>query len=383
MTRVAAALLLLANASCGGASPPPTPATDDDPDALTEAAAEAWAELDPEQAAALADRAVAAGGATVAMEIAARAHLALGQPAEAEAALERASSAHLRRLRARAQIATGDHGAAAATLEGDDDPWAESIRPALLALAGRDAYATEGDGGEVPLEELPLPVVRVQVDSVSTLALIGSSADFVVLDPSVRAQPGVIDALSIGALRVRSVPHTVRPLAAVRETLGAEIGAVIGLDLLLRLHARIDGPGRRVWLSSEAPPPPGPDAVDAAWVTPAGSFLVVRGQIAGEPVWLSVDTAGLLPVGLVPGADEALGLADAPWQRPSPDGPEVTVTSVRLGGLAIPEMPVVRGVLGQAHARAVGAPVAGSVGWALLGQLTTRFDADGRRLRFE
>ena len=358
----------------------------EDPQVLTEAATEAWGSLAPARASRLGLRAVSAGGGTLSREIAARASLAIGRNDAAMRALDGATSAHLLHLRAAAQIARRDYAGAALTLERsmrDEDPWVESIAPAVRAASERgDVYVVTGSAGDVSLEDLPLPVVRVRVDATETLALIGSSTHFVVLDPSVRAAPGAIDELTIGDVRVENVPHTVRSLEAVRDTLGVEIGAVLGLDVLLALHARIDGPNRRLGLSGVATS--APEGTSAPLLTLTGSFLAVAGEVDGTPVWWTVDTAGLFPVALVPGADELLGLADHEWQSPTPDGPAILeVDALRLGSLEVERIPVVRGVLDESHARAVAAPVSGSVGWMLLGQLVTRFDPEARRLVFE
>jgi len=368
--------------ACGGAAPrPERPSVD--AEAMTEAAALAWQSLDPTEAADLAARALEGNPSTTALEIAARSNLALGRHEVAIEALATASSPHLRRLRARAQMGGGDFQGAAATLEDDDDPWAQSVRPALVALGARPAYSVQGDEAEVRLEDLPLPVVTIRVDAVETLALIGSSAGMTVLDPSVRVNAGAIDELTIGALSVGTVPHTVRSLATVRETLGVPVGAVLGLDLLMRLSARIDGPGRSLSLLATAPAIP-TDAVSAPLFTPTGSFLVVDAGIEAEPVWLTVDTAGLFPLALIPGADEALSLDERTWQTTEAGGPSLTVIdTLRVGSMSVEGIPVVRGLLGEDLARAVGAPIAGSLGWTLLSQMVTRFDPVGRRLVFE
>lgn len=357
-------------AACGASPPAPAArAPEDDPARLTERAEEAWRSLDADAAAALADRAIAAGGGTVAMEIAARAHLARGRDAAALEALARASSPHLRRLRARALLSLGEIDRAAAELEGDDDPWARSIRPALLGVRGRAPYAITGAAVELPLEALPLPILRARVDGVEVLAVIATGAELTILDPTVRAQPGAIDELALGALRIATVPYTVRSLRALSDGLGVPIGAAIGLDLLLRLHARLDGPRGRLELSRE-PRPAAPGASAAPFVTPSGSFLALEAELGGRAAWLTVDTTGVYPIALAPGAAEALGIA-------SPEG------DVALGTLRIEGLPLVGGLLDEGHARAVGAPVAGAIGWGLLAQLVTRFDPEARRLGFE
>ncbi len=366
MRALAVACLL---AACG-ASPAPTRGAPDDPALLTAQAEEAWRALDADAAAALADRAIAAGGGTVAMEIAARAHLARGRDAAALEALARASSPYLRRLRARALLSLGELDRAAAELEGDDDPWSESIRPALLGVRGRAPSEITGDSATLALEPFPLPIVRARVDGVEVLAVIATGAELTILDPSVRAQPGAIDELALDELRIANVPHTVRSLSALSEGLGVPIGAAIGLDLLLRLHARLDGPGARLELS-RAPRPAAPGASAARLVTPSGSFLALEAELDGRAAWLTVDTTGVYPIALAPGAAEALGMASA------------AEGDAALGALRIEGLPFVDGLLDEGHARAVGAPVAGAIGWGLLAQLVTRFDPERRRVLFE
>ncbi len=379
--RVVGAGLLIA---CGGATSSATTAAPGAPDPADRVAraADAWAALDPARAARLADEAIALGGGDDAREIAARAHLARGEAEPAIAALEGVSAPALLYLRARAQLFGGDPASALASLEAaaprarEPDPWAEALVPALRSVVdGGPMQAVVGDSTELPLEAAPLPVVRVRVDAVETLAVIGSGSYLAVLDPSVRRAPGAIDELTLGGMRVRNVPHTVRPLAPIREALGADIGMVIGASLLVRLHAVLDGPGQRLRLSdTAAPPADGATRAPLRW--PSGSFLTVAGQLGQAPAWLTVDTAGLFPIALSPGAGEALGIPEAEWQA-TEAGPALWLApEVRLGGLAVEQIPLVRGLLGEDHARAAEAPIAGSLGWTLLGQLVTRFEAD-------
>src|SRR5687768_5009582 len=102
--------------ACGGSTPRSGEARDDS-GALVERAAAAWGELDPENAARLAERAIAISPTEDAREIAARSHLALGRYERAERALEGADDAELLRLRARAQIASDRYAEAVLTLE--------------------------------------------------------------------------------------------------------------------------------------------------------------------------------------------------------------------------------------------------------------------------
>jgi hypothetical protein len=112
-------------------------------------------------------------------------------------------------------------------------------------------------------------------------------------------------------------------------------------------------------------------------LTPSGAFLVLPVRIGETATWMTIDTAGLFPVALGPG--ELLG--DAEWRELDGSASMAIVPSVRIGDLVVEEIPFVRGLLDEGHARAVEAPVAGSVGWALLGQMAIRFAP--RRISFE
>lgn len=367
--------------ACGGAQSPSTTTAGPTAAERAEEAAEAWAALDADRAARAADDAITLGGdegarEISAREISARAHLAGGRPDAAVRALEGISDAGLLRLRARAQIAQDDFAGAVASLEAarsrarEEDPWTEAMLPALRAADERGApYVVEG-AADVALAELPLPVVEVGVDAQRTLALIGSGTDIAVLDPSVRRAPGAIDELTVGELRVRNVPHIVRSLEDVRAGLGVEIGMVIGAELLVRTDAVLDGPNGR--LRTGGAPPDTASRAPARMLT--GSFLAIDARLGSAPAWLTVDTAGGFPVAITPGTDEALGIPEAEWQA-TEAGPALWLApQVRLGALQIEQIPLVRGLLDESHARAVAAPVAGSVGWGLLSQLVTRFD---------
>lgn len=377
-----AAALALVLASCGASSPPART----DAARWPEEAQEAWSALDASRAATVAERALRLDpDDALAREIAARSNLASGHFERAERALEGANEPLLLRLRARAQIALGRFGEAHASLEaarraGDDDPWSESVLGALRAARDLESpYAVEGANEvSLALEALPLPVVRVRTDMGETLALIGTGADFAVLDPSAAAESGVLDELTLGAMRVRHIPFVTRSLAPLREALEAEVTMVIGGQLLLRLSATLDGPGQRLVL--RATPPPADGSVDAPLLTPGGSFLVAPVRVGEARTWMTLDSAGLFPIALAP--DVELGIAESEWRALDGDR-SLAITTLRIGDLQVEDVPFVRGLLDEDHARAVGAPVAGSVGWMLLGQTAIRFDPRGRRILFE
>ena len=100
-----------------------------------------------------------------------------------------------------------------------------------------------------------------------------------------------------------------------------------------------------------------------------GSFLAAPATLDGRPAWLTLDTAGAYPLALTPDAAEGLD----GWRSDA-----VTLGALRLGALQVEDIPALRGVLDEGHARAVAAPVSGSVGWGLLGQLVVTFHPGGR-----
>ncbi|MCZ7682290.1 MAG: hypothetical protein M5U28_27265 [Sandaracinaceae bacterium] len=387
MIRAVATVAAVALAACGAPAVRRDSSTGEAA-ALVEEAAARWGALDTEGAAERAERALAAGGGDDAREIAGRAHLALGRFDRAERALGGVSDPVLLRLRARAQMGLGRWDDAAASLEAagaserEEDPWAASVLGAVRAARDAEApYARAGAArAELALEELALPVVRVRADARETLALVATGADLVVVDPSLRDASGTLDELDLGGLRLRDVPYVTRSLADVRSALEAEVGLVLGLDLLLRLSATIDGPGGRLVLHAE--PPAREPATSAPFYTPGGSFLVVPVRAGEAEAWMTLDTGGLFPVALAPGGDAALGLEGLAWQEAG-GASLATAPALRFGALVVEELPVVRGLLDEGHARALGAPSAGSVGWALLGQLRLALDARERRVRFE
>ena len=103
----------------------------------------------------------------------------------------------------------------------------------------------------------------------------------------------------------------------------------------------------------------------------------MEARLDGAPAWLTLDTAGLFPLALTPSASDAL----EGWRET--DGVELVLLDVRIGALEVRELPAIRGLLDDGHARAIGAPVSGSLGWGLLGQLVIAFDPRARRIRFD
>jgi hypothetical protein len=331
-----------------------------------------WQALDLEGAL----EAARAGGTAADREIGARAALALGRPAEAAELLGGSHRLEHLRLRGQAEILLGRWGRAAAALREAgrrsraEDPWTDDRAIIAARMADRGDTSMEGAGrSSLPLAPgRPLPFVEVEVDGRRTWALVSTGVDLAIVDRRRRARPGVLDELRLGALRLRAVPHTVRDLADLDAAAPGEVGLVVGLHLLRRLHPVLDGPAGALEVGAEAPPRPA-EPFEATMLTPSGSFLAVPGEVPEGTLWLTVDTG--TPSVVAPG----------PAWGASLEGPRVP--RLRVGDLVLEDLPADLGLLGESHARAVGAPVAGLLGWGLLGAMRVVLDFGARRLRVE
>lgn len=356
MKRAALVTSLVWLLACGGTPPRPdeggrgAAALDDAVRALRSGAMEDALERAGEAARAL-------PGDPLPREIAARASLALGRADAALRWTEGARDEPLVRLRAAAHLARSEHSAAARLLRGlpggDEDPWAQALARIGRAAEGRVLHQREGAArAELPLRpDAALPVVAIRVEGRDALALIATSVQLTVLSPALRAEDGVLDELALGALRVRGVPFLVRGLELESAALGVELGAVIGLDVLARLGARIDGTRLEVGVPPELEP------LDHA--TYDGTFLVARVTIEGRPAHALVDTAGAYALAITPEGAERLELAA-----------EREGAGLGLGAtLAITGVPLARDVMDDALESLVAAPVDGALGWGLLASL--------------
>ncbi|UJR78737.1 retroviral-like aspartic protease family protein [Sandaracinus amylolyticus] len=285
-------------------------------------------------------------------EIAARAGLALGRPAVALIATEGAHEEPLVRLRAAAFLAGDDYDAAARALGAlDDDPWASAIAAIAAIARGRTLHAREGAASSTLAlrEDTALPVIAIHVEGRATLALIATSVHLTVLAPSLRAEHGVADEIALGAMRVRDVPFVVRDLDAESAALGVELGAVIGLDLLARVGARIEQGSQ-----STLGVPAARDGI--AHATFEGTILVAHVEIDGRTAHLLVDSAGAYALAITPSGAERIGL-------------DAETATVRLGDVAITDVPIARDVMDDSLEAHVESAIDGALGWALLASL--------------
>lgn len=324
-----------------------------------------------------------------ALEVAARVAMAQLDGAHAVELLRDARSPVLVRLRARAQVMQGNLTEALAAVESIDaqapqDGWTTAMSPVLRAAVGRHGYATSGAPEATLTFESARPTalatVSIEVDGRTVNALVSTAAGMTVVDDSVSPSGTVLDRVALGGLVLENVPAISRDLADVSRAAGVEIGAVIGADLLLRLHATLDGPGRTVTFRTTSAPLPAAGAQRLDLFAFEGTLLAVRASInAAPPMFFALDTSAALPVALTVRAVRAAGVDPSSLEEPpgAPEGVRLyEVPELHLGSTIVQGVPAVVGLVPEELARIAGTRIDGLLGLLVLGQLVVTFDPE-------
>jgi hypothetical protein len=390
----------VALAGCGGASASGEPEPADPANAISaeERAEDARAmlvegRLDEAHAAAV-DALSVDPEQPIAREVAARVLLARGEMRETVELLSSARRPRLVRLRARARARLGDYAGVAADLSSVEerepaDGWAEAMLPVARAAPSEGAFSMSGAArAAIPMDtRAPVPVIPIEVDGRATNALVATSADVTVLDDQIRATPGFAEQIALGELSVRNVPVLSRDLDPIGETLGTEIGAVIGMDLMSRLEVTLDGREREIVFRREGTEASA-EASEVPFVAFEATFLAVRATLNGTvDGWFTLDTSGLFPVAIAPDTVEALDL-DPESLEPAPGAPSpeirmTTLERVRFGDVEMAGVPAVTGLVPADLSELAGAPIAGMLGAAMVHQLSLTIAPERRVLLIE
>jgi len=329
-----------------------------------------------------------------AREVAARAALARLDDARARTVLADAREPLLVRLRARAHLARGDVRAAYADVaavsgQPPEDAWALAAESALRATAESPVvYALSG----APEATLPfdarepgaLATVTIDLDGRRVHALVSTAAGLTLVDDTISERGMRIGRLALGGLVIEGVPALARDLADVSGAAGREIGAVIGADLLLRLHATLDGPGRAVTFRAQAVTPAANGLVRLDLYAFEGTLLAVPVGLGAAPeAFFTLDTSAALPVALTPRAARGEGVGARPLPTP-PGAPEgvslVALPALRFRGAVIEDVPALVGVVPDSLARVAGTRIDGLLGLHFFEQVVVTFLPEERTL---
>jgi hypothetical protein len=300
-------------------------------------------------------------------------------------------SAEALALRGRAHWYAGDVEAAADALEtllrdpAVKDPWARQI--ATLARSGgtsRKPFTV--DGGLVAAVEMPeagpAMVVPCELNGEHILALVATATSEVVIDSNSRKEPAWVTLRFGERLEVSDVPAITQDLAPISRQLGGTIKALIGVNLLRRLHATIDRRGDQFVVRRAAPPPP-PDASRLPlWYVRGGGMLLRAGvspKEEGMGAYL-VDSAFPFPLSLSDAAWKKAGV-DISKLNADPSMPNLRtgpVPLVRFASFDLPQVPAVQGAPAGPAQQSIDVDLDGVVGSGLIAEFRVTFGEDGR-----
>jgi predicted aspartyl protease len=107
-----------------------------------------------------------------------------------------------------------------------------------------------------------------------------------VVDGSVPTYHSILPTLDLGPIHREAMPVAVTDLSWLREQIGIQVDAVIGLDVLAQLNFQIDYQSRRISFGAIR------IARSAVAMEQADRMLIVQATLNGEPAKLVVDTGG-------------------------------------------------------------------------------------------
>lgn len=384
-------------AACGGAqgaaTTTPTAAGETAGPSWSERAVSAYTQSDLEAAWRASQNALQLDATdTHAMEVAARVSLSRLDAERTLVTLEHAHGPTLLRLRARANALRGDYASVArdlAAVEGQEpaDGWATAMLPLARAAGAGPFYTLTGSAtAEISYEgaaaTMPIPIIAVSIDGHATNALIATSASTTVIDDDGHPTGTVLSDLGMGAVHMHGVPAFARDLGDIERAVGMPIGAVIGTDILFRLHATLDGPGRKLLVRATASQIP-PDALTLPFRMFEGSLLAVQANLNdGAPQYYVLDSAAGLVLALANVAVESmhLNVADLPEVpgSPVPNARVVDIETFHLGAAAIEHVPGVTELVPPHLAEIAGLRIYGVIGSQFLGQFQVTFDTENK-----
>ncbi len=298
-------------------------------------------------------------------------------------------------IRGRAHWYAGDIEQAADELEAMlldpsvKDPWAREIAKLARRGQGRHPFAIEG--GIIAAVDMPNAgsalVVPCELEGERILAVVATSIGEVVLDSNTRKEPAWVNLRFGDRLEVKDVPALTQDLSSLSRQLGAQIKALLGVNLLRHMHVTFDRRGSQFIVRKDEPAAP-PDASRVPLWYVRGGGMLLRANMTNKDdslALLLVDSSAPFP----------LALEDATWRRagidpatlkPEPAAQNMkagTVPAMKLGGFDLQAIPALEGApLGDVQAN-VDVDLGGVVGANLLALFRVTFGDEGRFIWLE
>ncbi len=283
-----------------------------------------------------------------------------------------------------------------AALEDPDfkDPWAKPVRE-LAGTQGSGRHPFQFREGGARLVEIKMPrdlgyalMVPVEIDGQATMALVVTGVPEVMLDSKSRTNPGWVS-IKFGSgdrsIELRDVPALVQDLTPFTAQQQVPIGALLGVNLLRRLHLTFDRRGDQFIIRrDEPPPPPAFTKVPVTYVR--GGGMIVRSTLKKEfevssGLWINT------------GDPFTLALPDPTWKKLGVDPQTLPtfasvahgkLTDVRVGGLDLGPVESVAGISGMEEKLGqLDVDVAGAMGVGFLTAMRVTLADGGRSLWLE
>ncbi len=303
-------------------------------------------------------------------------------------------------LRARAYWYDGDlqHATDELTRALEDpefkDPWAKPVRELAGSQgAGRKPF-TISDGGarkldvKMPRDLYPALMVPCEIDGQSVLALIDTGVPEVVLDKATHTNPAWVTIKFANADRtfeVRDVPTLIDDLSGYTQQNQVPIRAILGVNLLRRLHLTFDRRADQLVLRHDDPPPP-PVYSRADVLYVRGGGMTVRSTARKEfeltsSLWL--DSGAVWPVAFVDETWRKLGV-DVARMPLSGEVKFERLLDFRVGALDLgPAIAVAGAPQLEEKLKQIDVDVIGGVGMGFLSGLRVTVADQGRALWLE
>ena len=259
-------------------------------------------------------------------------------------------------LRGRALWYSGDLDQAADELEAMlkdpqvKDPWAREVAKLARWGTGRKPFRTEG--GLLASVEMPQAgaalVVPLEIEGEQVLGLVATAVGELVIDSTTRREPAWVNLRFGPSFEVKDVPALTQDLTPLSRQFGAQIKALLGVNLLRRLHVTFDRRGSQFVVRRDDPPPP-PDASRVSLFYVRGGGMMMRASVAkredGESPFL-VDTSAFYPLALEDALFKRAGM-DLGSLKPDPAVPGNLklgiLPTLHLGAFDLPQE------IGRAH----------------------------------
>ena len=275
------------------------------------------------------------------------------------------------------------------------DPWAKPVRElAGTQGSGRKPFTFKDSSAR--LVEIRMPrdlgyalMVPCEIDGQATVALAVTGVPEVVLDTKGRSNPGWVTIKFTGSndrsIEVRDVPALVQDLSKYTAQQQVPVGAILGLNLLRRLHVTFDRRGDQFIIRRDEPPPP-PAVTKVPIINVRGGRMVVRTTLRDQFEL----TSGVF---VNSGESWPLALPDATWKKLGVNPSSLQtyagvqhgkLPGVRIGPLDVGAVESVAGITGvEDEIKALDVDAVGALGMGFLTAFRVTLAEGGRVMWLE